>query len=184
MVVKLNNEILFEVPPLPMKMSNKELIGELCKVIERLLQGFPVADRVKFAWGRSGVSKSVVHAFYNVGKSSRLLMKDVGIDYETCRKMLTQCIEWSAPLKLVTPQIALMAHHKFVGDTTGHHSPVINLVEETAKFGDRVARTMEQGYMDELLDIQPLMSSPTVIRQGLTSHNTGFAWTSSGLGRS
>ena len=150
MIVKANDEILFEVPT-TITVSNKVMVTDLCLIFGHILQGFTIAERMKFGIGRRDINRTLIQSFFNVGRRNKLSMKDVGIDYRKCRQMIAQCLTWSCNRTLVTPLIATMAHRKFVSDTAGKKSPVINLTEATTKFGNRISEIMDSGYVDVTL---------------------------------
>ena len=151
--VKINEEILVDIPSFQI-MNNAQIIDNLCLVVKSILQGFTDSDRAKFSRGKNEINRRVINFFFDVGKRNKLTMKDVGIPYPTCRKMITQCILWTNEnnlQKFVTPKMATMAYRKFVGDKNGCHSEIINLNAATAGFGDRVRTILKQGYLDVTL---------------------------------
>ena len=136
-LVKVNERILFEIPSLP-RMNNNEIINMLCLFVKSLLKGYTGPERLKFSYGNQEINRRVINAFFNVGKRKNLTVSEVGIPYVICRQMIRQCLIWSNNKTLVTPVMAEMAHCKFVSDNSGQKSPILNLKDATAEFGDLV----------------------------------------------
>lgn len=172
-LVKVNEQILVQIPSFP-TMNNTEIMNLLCQVVENLLKGYTDTERLKFSYGSREINRRVINAFFNVGKRKNLTMREVGIPYVTCRKMITQCLIWSTNKNSVTPVMAEMAHCKFVSDNYGKKSPIIKLKDATAEFGDLVRSLMSHGHVDVTLgftDINVVQNYAAASRPNVTVHN-------------
>ena len=134
-------------------LSNKEILGELCKTVALLLKRYSGEEQLKFMFGEQTVNPRVVSALFNVGKRKNIRMIDVGIPYKTRVSMIDQCLEWCKPNRLVDISVAKNVYTKFVVDPTGEYSPVINLTTATDGFADHIRSIMERDYFDITMGI-------------------------------
>ena len=144
---KLDRNLAITKKPFP-ALSNKEIIKELCKTVAVLLKKYSGKEEHKFTTGGQKINQAVVSALFKVGKQKNIPVSHLGIDYDTRVKMIDQCLKWTTGNKKVTIDMAISAHQKFVGDSKGLYSRVIDLKEATQGYGEHIQTLMKEGYLD------------------------------------
>ena len=135
------------------KLSNKEIIEELCKTVALLLKKYSCVEQLKFTKGGQLINRGVVAVLFDVGKRDNIRMNELVMKYETRTLMIDQCLKWCPINKKVNAKIAKAVFQKFVGDPTGSDSTELDLNEVTKDFGEHVKKIMSGGYLDVTMGI-------------------------------